>query len=212
MLASWLFAIALITAGCGGESLSVDLPPADRSIPPPRPLSSVSTWALDRFLDFNVWTGSRSGFIAIFARDGHVVYATTAGYADIEAETPMELGNRVRIASMTKPVTAVAAVQLIEEGRLGLDDPVERYIPAAAGLRVATSESFGADGAIPTESLARSVTVRDLLSFPAELPLGLRGGGRRFRSCEALAGESHLLRYRGAGRAGEPCPSSPAPL
>jgi CubicO group peptidase (beta-lactamase class C family) len=71
----------------------------------------------------------------------------------------------VRIASMTKPVTAVAAVQLIEEGRLGLDDPVERYIPAAAGLRVATSESFGADGAIPTESLARSVTVRDLLSF-----------------------------------------------
>jgi len=165
VLASWLSVIALITAGCGGESLSVDLPPADRSIPHPRPLSSFSTWALDRFLDFNVWIGSRSGFIAIFARDGHVVYATTAGYADIEAEIPMELGNRVRIASMTKPVTAVAALQLIEEGRLSLDDPVERYIPAAAGVRVATSESFGADGAIPTESLARSVTVRDLLSF-----------------------------------------------
>ncbi len=165
LLTCWLAAITLLTAGCGGESIEVDLPPADHSIPQPEQLSSVATSALDSFLDFNVWIGSRSGFIALFARDGHVVYATTAGYADIEAKVPMALDQRVRIASMTKPITAVAALQLIEEGRLRLDDPVERYIFAAANLRVATSENVGPDGAIPTEPLTRPVTVRDLLTF-----------------------------------------------
>jgi len=149
--------------------LGVDLSPADHRIPRPPPLSSFSTWALDRFLDINVWLGSRSGFIAMFARDGHVVHATTSGYADIEAEVPMALNHRVRIASMTKPVVAVAALQLIEQGSLGFDDPVERYIPAAANLRVATSHQFGADGTIPTEPIARPLTVRDLLTFRSGL-------------------------------------------
>jgi len=165
VLATCLAAIALLTAGCSGQSLDVDLPPADRSIPQPEPLSSFATSALDLFLDFNVWSESRSGFIALFARDGRIVYATTSGYADIEAQVPMALNQRVRIASMIKPITAVAALSLIEEGKLSLDDPVERYIPAASQIRVATSRNVGPDGAIPTEPLARAVTVRDLLTF-----------------------------------------------
>lgn len=79
----------------------------------------------------------------------------------------MELDTRFRLASMTKPVTAVAAMQLVEQGRLGLDDPVSKYIPAAADLRVATSHDAAAGGTIPTEPLETPLTVRHLLEFRA---------------------------------------------
>lgn len=68
---------------------------------------------------------------------------------------------------MTKPVTAVAALLLVEEGPLGLDDPVARYIPAAGDLRVATSSEFSTDGTLPTVPLDRPLTVKDLLTFTA---------------------------------------------
>jgi CubicO group peptidase (beta-lactamase class C family) len=68
---------------------------------------------------------------------------------------------------MTKPVTAVAALLLIEAGRLGLDDPVERYLPAASGIRVAASRTFGADGALATVPASPRMTVRHLLTFTA---------------------------------------------
>ncbi len=121
--------------------------------------------AIDLFLKAAAGLGLQSGYVAMFARDGQVVYSTTAGYADIASGAPMELDTRFRIASMTKPVTAVAAMILIEEGRLGLDDPVSRYIPAAADLRVATSETASPDGTIPSVPLDEPLTVRDLLMF-----------------------------------------------
>jgi CubicO group peptidase (beta-lactamase class C family) len=121
--------------------------------------------ALDLFLNAGALLGLQSGYVAMFARDGQVVHATTAGYADIATRTPMGLDTQFRIASMTKPVTAVAAMILIEEGRLGLDDPVSRYIPAAADLRVATSETASPDGTIPSVPLDEPLTVRDLLMF-----------------------------------------------
>jgi len=143
------------------------LPPANSATEEPANLSRVSRWAIDGFLDLSARVGAQSGYVALFARDGRVVHATTAGYADIEARRPMRLDTRFRIASMTKPVTAVAALQLIEEGRLSLDDRVDRYIPAAAKARVAQSVNFGPDGSLITAPLARPITVRDLLTFTA---------------------------------------------
>jgi len=156
--------VALLLSGCG-DSLEVDLPPADPDLPPTEGLAFFATAGVDAFLELNARIGSHSGYVAMFARDGQVVHATTAGHADIEAGVPMQLDTRFRIASMTKAVTAVAAMQLLEAGRLSLDDPVARYIPAAASLRVATSIVAGSDGSVPTESLARPLTVRDLLTF-----------------------------------------------
>ncbi len=116
-------------------------------------------------LGASVGLGLNSGYVAMFARDGHIVHAVSSGYADIEGGRPMNLDTRFRIASMTKPITAVAAMTLVEEGRLGLDDPVSKYIARAADLRVATAHDAGADGRIPTEPLERPLTVRDLLLF-----------------------------------------------
>lgn len=151
-------------AGCGAEP-GVDVPPARPASDDGPGLSWLARHGVDLFLDASACLELQSGYVAMFARDGRVVHATAAGYADIESRTPMRLDTRFRIASMTKPVTAVAAMILIEEGRLGLDDPVAGYIPAAADLRVATSERASADGTIETVALARPLTVRHLLTF-----------------------------------------------
>jgi len=103
----------------------------------------------------------------MFAHRGRVVHAKTAGYADVASRRSMQLDTRFRIASMTKPVTAVAALKLIEEGRLGLDDPVERYLPAARELRVATSRDRDDSGEVPTVPLETPLTIRHLLTFTA---------------------------------------------
>jgi CubicO group peptidase (beta-lactamase class C family) len=115
--------------------------------------------------DYRVWSGARSGYIAMFARDGEIVYATSAGYADVERRIPMTLDTRVRIASMTKPITAAAAMTLVEDGLLDLDDPVSKYIPVAAHLRVATGHERNAAGGFDTVALSSPLRVRHLLMF-----------------------------------------------
>jgi CubicO group peptidase (beta-lactamase class C family) len=159
-------ATSLLLCACG-PPLEVELPRADPKVESSAGLSRLSTWLLDGFLELSARIGAHSGYVAIFARDGRVVHATTAGYADIESERPMQLDTRFRIASMTKLLTAVAAMILVEEGRLHLDDLVSRYIPAAGEVRVAASHSADAGGAVPTLEPATPLTVRHLLTFTA---------------------------------------------
>lgn len=132
---------------------------------------------MDAYLRWEVWSGSRSGFIAMFARDGQPVHATAVGWADIEQRVPMALDTRVRIASMTKAITAVAALILIEEDRLGLDDPVARWIPAFANVRVATSYDAKPDGTFSTVPANPAPTVRHLLTFASGVGPGMRNAG-----------------------------------
>lgn len=157
-------------SGSAGRAAGNSAPRTD--VLPARPIGLNSpglAWpariALDLFLNGGALLGLQSGYVAMFARDGQVVHTSTAGYADIATRTPMRLDTQFRIASMTKPITAVAAMILVEEGRLGLDDPVSRYIPAAGGLRVATSQTALPDGTIPSVPLDEPLTVRDLLKF-----------------------------------------------
>jgi CubicO group peptidase (beta-lactamase class C family) len=167
-----------------------------RSAGPGAPkLSLLSRIGLDVFLDAGALLGLQSGYVAMFARDGQIVHTSTAGYADIASRTAMELDTRFRIASMTKPITAVAAMILVEEGRLGLDDPVSDYIPAAANLRVATSPD-ATDGTIPTVPLDRPVTVRDLLKFASGI-----GGNGGTSDLDALWAENNI--YAGSGTLAE---------
>lgn len=161
------------TGGLGGVGgVGIDGSPAGKSGfngtpggPNAPSLARPARIALDLFLNGGALLGLQSGYVAMFARDGEVVHATTAGYADIASRAPMQFDTQFRIASMTKPITAVAAMILVEEGRLGLDDPVAQYIPAAADLRVATSQTALPDGTFPSVPLDEPLTVRDLLKF-----------------------------------------------
>lgn len=96
------------------------------------------------------------GAVAALARDGRVAYLETVGVQDLATRRPMAENTIFRIYSMAKPVTAVAAMILFEEGKFELDDPVLDYLPEFSNVRVAN----------PNGSLrapARPITVRDLL-------------------------------------------------
>ncbi len=140
-------------------------PEIDGSEGDAKPLAWWSQKAIQAMFDYRVGSGARSGYIALFARDGEIVYATTAGWADVEQRIPMTLDTRLRIASLTKPITAAAAMTLVQDGLLDLDDPVAKYIPVAGDLRVATTHDRNADGGFDTVPLASPLLVRHLLMF-----------------------------------------------
>jgi CubicO group peptidase (beta-lactamase class C family) len=105
--------------------------------------------------------GTVAGVVTLVARHGHVAALDAVGYTDIETRQPMNTGNIFQIHSMTKPVVAIAAMMLAEEGKLQIGDPVEKYLPEFRGQWVAESKSA------QTMSLrrpARPVTLRDLMT------------------------------------------------
>ncbi|MDH6626256.1 CubicO group peptidase (beta-lactamase class C family) [Streptomyces sp. LBL] len=121
---------------------------------------------LDQHVSHYVDEGRLPGFLLSVARGGRVAHLTTHGRRDIAAGLPVEPDTLWRIYSMTKPVTAVAALLLVEEGRLSLDDPVERYLPDFAEPRVYVSGS-GAD--MVTRPAEGPIRVRHLMSHTAGL-------------------------------------------
>ena len=108
------------------------------------------------------------GVVALASdRDG-VLYRGAFGLADAVSARPMMQDALFRIASMTKAITSVAALQLVEAGALGLDDPAERHLPALAGLHV--FESFdNATGDYRARPAAKPITVRHLLTHSSGL-------------------------------------------
>src|SRR3954452_10748941 len=91
---------------------------------------------IDRYFQRYVDDGRLPGFLAVIARDGRVVHLARAGARDVEAGLPVETDTLWRIFSMTKPITSVAAMMLWEEGAFELKDPIERFIPSFADMRV----------------------------------------------------------------------------
>jgi CubicO group peptidase (beta-lactamase class C family) len=167
-----LLAMTLLICGCSGKSKELDVPPASAALAPPANLAWWSRAAIDALMRYSAWSGSHSGSIALIAREGIPVYSNAAGWKDIASGQPMTLNTPVRIASMTKPITAVAAMILVEEGKLGLDDPVADYLPEFAQQRVATSETPNADGSFPSEPARTVLTVRHLLMFSSGIGPG----------------------------------------
>jgi CubicO group peptidase (beta-lactamase class C family) len=113
-----------------------------------------------------------AGAITMVARRGKVVYFEAAGMRDIEAGKPMQRDTICRFFSMTKPVTSAAVMMLVEEGKVGLDDPVSKHVPELAGLKVIVK--MNADG-METAQPRRDPTVRDLLRHTSGLTYGVFG-------------------------------------
>ncbi len=162
----------VLTSGCSGKSGKLDVPPARDGLAAPENLAWWSRAAIDATMRFSAWSGSHSGSIAMFARDGVVVYSNAAGWKDIASGQPMTVDTPVRIASMTKPITATAAMILVQEGKLGLDDSVADYLPEFAALRVAISDTPNADGSFPSVPVSTVLTVRHLLTFSSGIGPG----------------------------------------
>jgi methyl acetate hydrolase len=98
------------------------------------------------------------GVVALITDRERVLYQGAFGVADVATGRPLTTDALFRIASMTKPITSVALMQLVEQGRLGLEDPAEKYLPELAGLKVI--ESFDpATGAYQVRPASRPPTV-----------------------------------------------------
>lgn len=107
--------------------------------------------------------------VTLVARHGQLVWQQAQGLADVERGIPASTDTLFRIYSMTKPITSVALMQLYEQGRFLLDDPVHKYIPSWKGLQVYKS---GVYPDFVTTPAARPMTIRDLLTHQAGLSYG----------------------------------------
>ncbi len=110
-------------------------------------------------LEENIKAGRFPGFITAVARKGKVVHFETQGFSDVEKQIPLQKDSLFRIYSMSKPITGVALMILLEEGKVRLNDPVSIYIPEFANTEVMVVNE---DGTTSTEKLKRQITIRDL--------------------------------------------------
>jgi len=118
--------------------------------------------------------GALSGVVTLIWRKGEVVQVNALGKRDIAAGLPMERDTLFRIASMTKPVTSIAVMQLLEEGKLKLDDPVTKWIPELSNMQVLKSPTGPVDDVEPAK---RDITVEDLLTHRSGLAYGFTSQG-----------------------------------
>jgi len=119
--------------------------------------------AVDEVLSRAVARGEIPGVAAIAVTRAGVIYQGAFGLADLPTRRPLQTDSLFRIASMTKPVTSVALMQLVEAGRLRLDDPASKYLPELADITVV--ERFdGRTGAYTVRPAKKTITVRHLLT------------------------------------------------
>jgi CubicO group peptidase (beta-lactamase class C family) len=146
--------------------------------PAARTLSPAGLAKVSDYIRNEVATGKIPGAILLLQQHGKPVYYRDFGVRDVATELSMSADTIFRLYSMSKPVTSVMAMMLVEEGKLSLDDPVSQYIPAFAGMKVGI-EKKAEDGkvALSLEPLERPITIKDLLRHTSGLPYGYYGGG-----------------------------------
>jgi CubicO group peptidase (beta-lactamase class C family) len=112
------------------------------------------------------------GGVAMTIRHGKVADLTTFGYRDLEAQEPLTEDTIFAIVSMTKPITCVAVMTLVEQGKIGIDDPVYKYIPQWKDLRVLDDAPADSKTELTTVPVKRPVTIRHLLTHTAGISYG----------------------------------------
>jgi CubicO group peptidase (beta-lactamase class C family) len=147
---------------------------ADPAAPAP---SAAGLARITGFFENEVTTGKLPGAVVLIQQHGLPVYLKSFGVRDVATKLPMTPDTLFAIHSMTKPITSVAAMMLIDDGKLALADPVSKYIPAFAGTKVGV-ESRTKDGK-PVLDLVpanRPVTIKDLLRQTSGISYEYIGG------------------------------------
>lgn len=188
---------SLVTATLLASALNITSRGAGVAIPPASKPEDVGLSAerlprihetVQRYLDAKQLAGA----VTLVARRGRVAHLEAHGVMDVDSKAPMRKDAIFRIASMSKPVTGVSIMMLMEEGKLRLNDPVSRFIPEFKEMKVAVIKpgyvappvTPGQPGPVPdyyTVPATREITIRDLLTHTSGLEsgnLGNRVGGR----------------------------------
>jgi len=154
-----------------------DKPPLPRAEPEAVGLSSARLARIIPALNAEIERGLLPGAVIAVARHGRLVFHEAVGHLGPDRRAPMPLDALFAIASMTKPVTGVAGLLLWEEGRLGLADPIERFLTQLGDRRVAVlnERALAGQGPIETVPAERSITMLDLMRHTSGLTYGGRG-------------------------------------
>jgi CubicO group peptidase (beta-lactamase class C family) len=145
----------------------------------PAAAASLSREKLPRVGDYirnEIATGKIPGAVILIQQHGHPVYFESFGLRDVESRRPMTADSIFRLYSMSKPITSVAAMMLVEDGKLRLDDAVAKYIPEFANVKVDVEKpDENGKPQLSLEPLNRPITIEDLLRHTSGLTYGFYG-------------------------------------
>jgi CubicO group peptidase (beta-lactamase class C family) len=147
---------------------------------PPEDLARIAAPALNA-----VATGDIPGAVSLIWRRGELLQLETVGLRDIEAKLPVERDTIFRIASMSKPVVSAAALILVERGAMRLDDPISKWAPEFAQMRVLRRPAGALDDTYPAP---RSITIEDLMTHRSGLSYGFTAKGPLSQALEERFG------------------------
>ena len=142
-----------------------DAKPFERSAPEQQGMSSIQLQRLSQLASKYVGEGRVPGMVNLVMRNGDIVHFEAVGNRGVDDNTSMQLDDLFRIYSMTKPITSVAAMQLYEQGKFQLSDPVTKFVPELQGLNV-----LNKDGTL--SHVEREMTMHQLLMHTAGFSYG----------------------------------------
>jgi CubicO group peptidase (beta-lactamase class C family) len=160
-----------IVSGATGASADDPFP---RAKPEDVGMSSARLALIRTRVEAEIAAGQMPGAVLAIARRGRLVYFEAFGYRDKAAGVPMTTDSIFRVASMTKPMVAVSTLQLLEQGRLLIDDPLAKYFPKFADMQVAVLDARK-ETIVDKVAAARKITIQDLLRHTSGLIYGGRG-------------------------------------
>jgi CubicO group peptidase (beta-lactamase class C family) len=164
-------ALAVVLVGITGDAW------AETPSTAPRSFSQARLARVGDYIRNEIASGKIPGAIMLIQQHGHPVYFENFGVRDVETRQMMTADTIFRLYSMSKPLTSVAAMMLVEDGKLRLDDPVSKYIPAFVDVKVGV-EKPGENPALVLEPVKRPITIEDLLRHTSGLTSGFRGDGK----------------------------------
>ena len=188
--------------GCGALLLATA--PAARAegtfnIPPGAHFNQAKLAKVTEFFKNEVATGKIAGANVLIRQHGKPVYHQVFGVQDVVSKTPITDKTIFRLFSMTKVITSVVAMQLIEEGKIKLDDPLSKYIPSFANVKVGV-EKKAEDGTKTLELVPpnRPITILDLMRQTSGITYGFYGHSlvrQAYRAANIYAGDFDLAEF-----------------
>jgi CubicO group peptidase (beta-lactamase class C family) len=139
-------------------------------------LSSTQLKRLEEVTQKHIDEGLVPGAVMLVARRGKIAWMSVLGKRDVAAADAMKFDSIFRIYSMTKPIVSVAVMQMVEEGKLQVSDPVSKYLPEIGKMKVGIEKTVDGKPVLQLSDPERPMTVQDLLRHTSGLTYGSRGG------------------------------------
>jgi CubicO group peptidase (beta-lactamase class C family) len=168
LMSRWPGFLAILVLGIGVARAD------DLSATSARQLDPQRTAEVGDYLRNEIAAGHLAGAVVLVQQHGRPVLLQSLGVRDVATQVPMTADTIFRMYSMSKPITAAATMMLVDDGRLKLDDPVAKYIPAFADVQVAVATPDG-KAVQALQPLLRPITIEDLLRHTSGITYGFYG-------------------------------------